>query len=65
MSNTTKIFVDQKVGNNLIYLPLDKLVPLDRLAPSTTNMESGMTPSPTVKSGDTSRSRTDQRKRAP
>jgi modulator of FtsH protease HflK len=26
MSNTTKIFVDQK-GGNLIYLPLDKLVP--------------------------------------
>jgi membrane protease subunit HflK len=27
LSNTTKIFVDQKAGNNLIYLPLDKLVP--------------------------------------
>ncbi|HLE93183.1 MAG TPA: FtsH protease activity modulator HflK [Sulfuricaulis sp.] len=65
LSNTTKIFVDQKVGNNLIYLPLDKLVPMDRQAPSTTNMESGLTPSPTVKSGDTSRSRTDQRRRAP
>ena len=25
-SNTTKIFVDQKAGNNLLYLPLDKLV---------------------------------------
>jgi membrane protease subunit HflK len=65
LSSTTKIFVDQKAGSSLIYLPLDKLVPLDRLAPSTTNMESGMTPSPTVKSGDTSRSRTDQRKRTP
>jgi len=27
MSNTTKIFVDQKAGNNILYLPLDKLIP--------------------------------------
>jgi membrane protease subunit HflK len=27
LSNTTKIFVDQKAGNNLLYLPLDRLVP--------------------------------------
>ncbi|GAB4506978.1 MAG: FtsH protease activity modulator HflK [Sulfuricaulis sp.] len=27
LSNTTKIFVDQKAGNNLIYLPLDRLLP--------------------------------------
>jgi len=26
MSNTTKIFVDQKAGNNILYLPLDKLI---------------------------------------
>lgn len=26
-SNTTKIFIDQKAGNNLLYLPLDKLIP--------------------------------------
>lgn len=26
LSNTTKIFVDQKAGNNLIYLPLDRLL---------------------------------------
>ncbi len=25
-SNTTKVFVDQKAGNNLLYLPLDKLI---------------------------------------
>jgi modulator of FtsH protease HflK len=25
-SNTTKVFVDSKVGNNVLYLPLDKLV---------------------------------------
>lgn len=27
LSSTTKIFIDQKAGNNMIYLPLDKLVP--------------------------------------
>lgn len=26
LSNTTKIFVDQKAGNNLLYLPLDRLI---------------------------------------
>jgi membrane protease subunit HflK len=26
MTNTTKVFVDQKGGNNMIYLPLDKLM---------------------------------------
>jgi membrane protease subunit HflK len=26
LSNTTKIIVDQKGGNNLLYLPLDKLM---------------------------------------
>lgn len=25
-SNTTKIYIDQKAGNNLLYLPLDKLI---------------------------------------
>lgn len=25
-SNTTKVYVDQKAGNNLLYLPLDKLI---------------------------------------
>jgi membrane protease subunit HflK len=25
-SNTTKVFVDSKAGNNVLYLPLDKLV---------------------------------------
>jgi len=33
LSNTTKIFVDQKGGNNLIYLPLDKLIPGPDAAP--------------------------------
>lgn len=27
LSATTKVYVDQKAGNNMIYIPLDKLVP--------------------------------------
>jgi membrane protease subunit HflK len=26
LGNTTKVFIDQKAGNNLIYLPLDRLI---------------------------------------
>ena len=66
LSSTTKIFVDQKAGNNLIYLPLDKLVPMGEAAasaPAAPPTESGMTPSPAVKSGASSRSRTDLRTR--
>jgi membrane protease subunit HflK len=33
MSNTTKVFIDQKGGNNLIYLPLDKLMAAQEHAP--------------------------------
>jgi len=29
-SNTTKVFVDSKNGNNVLYLPLDKLVEQNR-----------------------------------
>jgi len=32
LSNTTTIFIDQKAGNNLIYLPLDKLIPMGETA---------------------------------
>jgi membrane protease subunit HflK len=32
LSSTTTIFIDQKAGNNLIYLPLDKLVPMGETA---------------------------------
>ncbi len=69
LSNTTKIFVDQKAGSNLIYLPLDKLVPMGDSTPASAPSvapppESGMTPSPAVKSGATTRTRTDLRRRA-
>ena len=26
LRNTTKVYVDQKAGNNMLYLPLDKLI---------------------------------------
>ncbi len=29
LSNTSKILIDQKEGNNLLYLPLDKLIQMD------------------------------------
>ena len=31
LSNTTKVFIDQKGGNNILYLPLDKIVSQGRL----------------------------------
>ena len=30
LSNTSKVFIDQKNGNNLLYLPLDKLIQIER-----------------------------------
>lgn len=35
MQSTTKVIVDQKGGNNLLYLPLDKLVQQSNPAPAT------------------------------
>ncbi len=34
MRNTTKVFVDQKGGNNVLYLPLDRLVNASRPPPA-------------------------------
>ena len=31
LANTSKIIVDQKSGNNLLFLPLDKLLQIGRL----------------------------------
>jgi len=63
-SNTTKIFVDQKAGNNLLYLPLDKLVrgateagPPTAAAVEPTEPETGGAQRP-------ARGRTDQRRRS-
>ncbi|HYA38783.1 MAG TPA: FtsH protease activity modulator HflK [Candidatus Methylomirabilis sp.] len=69
LSNTTKIFVDQKAGNNLIYLPLDKLLPAG-VPPSTPTPpvapppETGAAPpTPPLRDSAASRSRTDLRRR--
>ena len=68
LSNTTKIFVDQKAGNNLIYLPLDKLLPAG-VPPSTPaplvapSAETGAAPAPPSRDSAASRSRTDLRRR--
>ena len=67
-SNTTKIFVDQKAGNNLLYLPLDKLVRGATEAgpvaapPLLSDAAEAVPPLKSGAAGD-SRSRTDQRKR--
>ncbi|MBI1965884.1 MAG: FtsH protease activity modulator HflK [Betaproteobacteria bacterium] len=34
MSNTTKVLIDQKGGNNLLYLPLDKIMQMPGAAPA-------------------------------
>jgi len=33
MSNTTKVLIDQKGGNNLIYLPLDRIMQMTGTGP--------------------------------
>lgn len=62
LSNTTKVFVDQKAGNNLLYLPLDKLVPAREAAPAAEAV-----PAPESETGGrgviTPRGRTEQRGR--
>ncbi len=38
LSNTSKIMVDQKNGNNLLYLPLDKLIQMTGSAPASSSV---------------------------
>jgi len=40
LSNTTKIFIDQKGGNNLLYLPLDRLLSSGRVGSGSVNIQS-------------------------
>lgn len=67
LSSTTTIFIDQKAGNNLIYLPLDKLMPTGDaavaapFAPPLTDADA--TANAAAKGGSSSRSRTDLRSR--
>ena len=63
LSNTSKIIVDQKSGNNLLYLPLDKLVNMSG-APSSVSsvavqpmMQEATTESGSVRARDSFRSR--------
>ncbi len=65
LSNSTKVFIDQKGGNNILYLPLDKIVTQgSRVAP-----ESGSQAGAAVETGgaqpdiDRGRTRTDLRRR--
>jgi len=54
MSNTTKVLIDQKGGNNLIYLPLDKIMQMTGTGPG----ESASKPEPApVQDPSTTRSR--------
>lgn len=65
LSNSTKIFIDQKAGNNILYLPLDKIIsppgaltgPVQAPSPSAAD-----TVAPPQKSGS-SRGRFDLRRR--
>jgi modulator of FtsH protease HflK len=45
-SNTTKVFVDSKSGNNVLYLPLDKLVEQTRQRVADAAAASGATATP-------------------
>lgn len=66
-SHTTKIFVDQKAGNNLLYLPLDKLVPTreaaDTSVPEPPATDAEATAAAARNNGASGRGRTDLRKR--
>jgi membrane protease subunit HflK len=53
MSNTTKVLIDQKGGNNLIYLPLDKIMQMTGPGESATKP----TEAPPAQEPSTTRSR--------
>ena len=53
MSNTTKVLVDQKGGNNLIYLPLDRIMQMSGAGPGAAKPAEA----PPVPDSSTSRSR--------
>jgi modulator of FtsH protease HflK len=38
LSNTSKVLVDQKGGNSLLYLPLDKLMEVTKVSPKSVNV---------------------------
>jgi membrane protease subunit HflK len=61
MSNTSKVLVDQKGGNNLLYLPLDKLMQQAGAAPPEPPKAAAEAPAPqeptTARSREAFRSR--------
>ncbi|MCR4345861.1 MAG: FtsH protease activity modulator HflK [Sulfuricaulis sp.] len=67
LSNTTTIFIDQKAGNNLIYLPLDKLVPMGQATATVPFVppltEADATAAAAAKAGASNRGRADLRTR--
>ena len=63
LSSTTTIFIDQKAGNNLIYLPLDKLIPMGEAAASVPFVPPLTEADATAKGSSSSRSRSDLRTR--
>ena len=66
LSNVSKVIVDQKGGNSLLYLPLDKLLAeSDATAPSPVTSESSVTPSSALREleANTQRSRDAMRSR--
>jgi membrane protease subunit HflK len=44
LSNTSKIFLDQKQGNPILYLPLDKMVPQTQPSPSSATQGTAQQP---------------------
>ncbi len=56
MSNTTKVLIDQKGANNLLYLPLDKIMQMPGVAPVETAPKSSAETAPAPESS-TARSR--------
>lgn len=63
LSNTTKILIDQKAGNNMLYLPLDKLVPAAAAPAAAPAPEAHEAPSAPATARPAVRNRTDQRRR--
>jgi membrane protease subunit HflK len=62
LSSTTTIFIDQKAGNNLIYLPLDKLMPMGEAAGAAPFVPP-LTEADAAARGTSGRGRTDLRSR--
>ncbi len=64
MSNSTKVFIDQKAGGNILYLPLDKMIPRTDVGPAPAQTAPEAEGQTAPRNGAT-RSRGELRKRAP